>query len=194
MGVLSNNNNKNSAGATSTGGTATTIINSGGVHNPQHLAPMTVSVGPGSTTTGQQGSPSQTVLITKQGPGIVASTTTNQLGGSNVGPATVGPAHLQQQQQPSTTITSNLAGNVQPNTSTQTTTQTIINAAGGLRVLNMNMNVNAVQAAAVGAASSTTVPAGAVAASPAQKVIAPRMILSPQMIGARPGQPGVSRP
>lgn len=72
--------------------------------------------------------------------------------------------------------------------------QTIAIGAGtGLQILNMN-NLNAVRASSVhvGAVSGGGSPQ-VVAAGPAgAKGLAPRMIISPQVLNTRPGQPGVS--
>ncbi|CAG7706731.1 unnamed protein product [Allacma fusca] len=136
------------------------------VLTPQHLAAMTVNV----AGTGGQTTPNQAVVLGKHPQaGIVPSS--SPLG--SVSPATLGGT------------STSLSGPGNPGQ-----TPTIISTAGGgIRILNMN--VNAVQAAAVGAGSTGNVQAGGVAGNAAQKALAPRMILSPQMIGARPGQPGV---
>ncbi|XP_035703143.1 protein lingerer isoform X1 [Folsomia candida] len=133
---------------------------------------MTVNNSGGGATPGQAGQ-NQTVVLSK-GTGVTTMTSTGTIG-----------------------LSQNPSGGASANNNNVTNNQgqpiTLgPGGAGGLQILNMN-NLNAARAVNVGAVNSGgTTTHQIVAAGPAgSKNLAPRMIISPQVLNTRPGQPGV---
>ncbi|XP_021954845.1 transcription initiation factor TFIID subunit 4 isoform X3 [Folsomia candida] len=134
---------------------------------------MTVNNSGGGATPGQAGQ-NQTVVLSK-GTGVTTMTSTGTIG-----------------------LSQNPSGGASANNNNVTNNQgqpiTLgPGGAGGLQILNMN-NLNAARAVNVGAVNSGgTTTHQIVAAGPAgSKNLAPRMIISPQVLNTRPGQPGLT--